>query len=302
MTDGFRSIVVGVDLGAHGEALSEGSEHALSQARLVAERFGASLRFVHSTRDDEHWEDDRGEFVRKEPLADGGRAVLHDVVESLRVAGIDASLELSDDHPAVAIADAVGRAGAELAIVGKRTSRSRDGRRLGSIARAVIHDCPSAVWVVHPEAGIRPALILAAVDLSLVGERVVVHAAAVAEAFGAELHLVHAQQLPISVQLGRDADEAKWLQKGKSDAEEQLRDWLDGASAQLHVGLTSPSQAVLSGEKQLEPDLVVMGTVSRGGAPRLILGNTAERLLSRLDTSLLVIKPASPSPATPGPR
>ncbi|MBW2269327.1 MAG: universal stress protein, partial [Deltaproteobacteria bacterium] len=55
-------------------------------------------------------------------------------------------------------------------------------------------------------------------------------------------------------------------------------------------------------EKQLEPDLVVMGTVSRGGAPRLILGNTAERLLSRLDTSLLVIKPASPSPATPGPR
>jgi nucleotide-binding universal stress UspA family protein len=35
-----------------------------------------------------------------------------------------------------------------------------------------------------------------------------------------------------------------------------------------------------------------MGTISRGGVAGLLLGNTAERLLSRLDVSLLALKPA----------
>jgi universal stress protein E len=35
----------------------------------------------------------------------------------------------------------------------------------------------------------------------------------------------------------------------------------------------------------------VMGTISRGGIPGVLVGNTAERLLPRLDCSLLTVKP-----------
>ena len=38
-------------------------------------------------------------------------------------------------------------------------------------------------------------------------------------------------------------------------------------------------------------DLLVMGTIARGGIPGFLLGNTAERLFSQINCSVLAIKP-----------
>ena len=38
-------------------------------------------------------------------------------------------------------------------------------------------------------------------------------------------------------------------------------------------------------------DLVVMGSVARAGIAGMLIGNTAERLLRRLPSSVLVVKP-----------
>lgn len=38
-------------------------------------------------------------------------------------------------------------------------------------------------------------------------------------------------------------------------------------------------------------DLVVMGTVARGGIAGLLIGNTAERMLRKLPCSVLAVKP-----------
>ncbi|MBW2698633.1 MAG: universal stress protein, partial [Deltaproteobacteria bacterium] len=62
-------------------------------------------------------------------------------------------------------------------------------------------------------------------------------------------------------------------------------------------------RAILGCVDRLAPDLVVMGTISRGGIAGVLVGNTAERLLTRLDCSLLTVKPESfvcpVEPATP---
>ncbi len=58
------------------------------------------------------------------------------------------------------------------------------------------------------------------------------------------------------------------------------------------MGLTSATGAILECAGHHDPDLVVLATVSRTGIAGLLLGNTAERLLPRLDTSLLIVKPA----------
>jgi universal stress protein E len=63
-------------------------------------------------------------------------------------------------------------------------------------------------------------------------------------------------------------------------------------AAELHVGRTSPTQAILEGVERLRPGLVVLGTISRGGIPGLLMGNTAERLVDRIDCALLTVKPA----------
>ncbi len=43
--------------------------------------------------------------------------------------------------------------------------------------------------------------------------------------------------------------------------------------------------------KRLNADLIAMGAVSRSGLQRLFIGNTAERLLDKLDCDVLVVKP-----------
>ena len=43
--------------------------------------------------------------------------------------------------------------------------------------------------------------------------------------------------------------------------------------------------------ESLEVDLVVIGTVGRGGVPGLLIGNTAETILNAVDCSVLTLKP-----------
>jgi nucleotide-binding universal stress UspA family protein len=38
-------------------------------------------------------------------------------------------------------------------------------------------------------------------------------------------------------------------------------------------------------------DVLVMGTVARGGIPGMLIGNTAERVLRKLPCSVLTVKP-----------
>jgi len=58
------------------------------------------------------------------------------------------------------------------------------------------------------------------------------------------------------------------------------------------MGITAPTKAILRVVEGVHPDLVVMGTIARGGIAGMLVGNTAERLLQRLDCSLLTVKPA----------
>ena len=55
--------------------------------------------------------------------------------------------------------------------------------------------------------------------------------------------------------------------------------------------------------RQIHPGLLVMGAVSRSALKRLFIGNTAERVLDRLDCDVLVVKPRRfKSQVTPRPR
>ena len=44
--------------------------------------------------------------------------------------------------------------------------------------------------------------------------------------------------------------------------------------------------------EHLAPDLLVMGSLSRPGRAGVMVGETAERLLGRLECSMLALKPA----------
>lgn len=52
-----------------------------------------------------------------------------------------------------------------------------------------------------------------------------------------------------------------------------------------------PDQGILQFIKQNAIDLLVMGTIARGGVAGVMIGNTAERLMPELSCSLLAVKP-----------
>ena len=61
----------------------------------------------------------------------------------------------------------------------------------------------------------------------------------------------------------------------------------DDFSAHAHVS----SREGLSMARQLDADLVVMGTVGRTGIAGLFIGNTAEMVLEQVQCSVLAVKP-----------
>ncbi|MDX2428746.1 MAG: universal stress protein [Xanthomonadales bacterium] len=53
----------------------------------------------------------------------------------------------------------------------------------------------------------------------------------------------------------------------------------------------TPRKEIPALAKQIEADLIVMGTVARTGVPGFIIGNTAEAILGQIECSVLALKP-----------
>ena len=60
---------------------------------------------------------------------------------------------------------------------------------------------------------------------------------------------------------------------------------------EVHLADGHPAEGLCRMAESLQADVVVMGTVARVGVPGLLMGNTAEDVLSNLDCAVLALKP-----------
>lgn len=291
----IHEIVVALDLSDEGE-LSPGSQLALELSEWVADQSSTAVTFVHSHHADEDWSEADETYLA---AGTGGRLeqspVLGEARARLEKQGIATNTAESSETAWLAVCvESIARY-ADLVIAGKRARDNHDGRPLGSVSFNLLRHCSCPVWVAKPGAPALPKVILAATDRTKVGAKAVSWAASIAKATGAELHVVHALQLPMSVQMEGIEAQERWLEEAREQAKEEIGGQVKAAELDaevgIHVGLTSPTRAVLECVDRLEPDLLVMGTVSRGGVAGLVVGNTAERLLARVDCSILAVKP-----------
>jgi universal stress protein E len=288
----FHRLLVGLDLMPDESRVTPGSRQSALRARWLVEKAGSTVTFLHSTYDE----------LRREPGATSGpeqpsgkgRAALEEVV---REAAPGASLRCVRGRPVLEIVRHAMREGTDVVIVGKRGESDRDGRRLGAVAAKLLRKCPVPVWVVHPETNLALRRVLAATDLTPIGSLATRLAAQVAELAGAELHVVHAYQIPMALQLESSRMSAADRVAAHQAIEDRVRRAiLEGlgehrGEARLHLGATSPSLGIRQAVERVDADLLVMGTLSRGGVAGLLMGNTAERMLHRVPCSLLTIKP-----------
>lgn len=138
----YQNIVVAVDG-------SEYSHRALEHARVLADRFGATLHLVHifPRTSDLHGYEDFEKFFSKRKGA--GQKVLDEARRRLGDITFNVREELREDPAAEAIVAVAQDCSAELIVVGTRGLGAIKGLVIGSVSRKVLHTAACAVLVVH---------------------------------------------------------------------------------------------------------------------------------------------------------
>ena len=297
----LSKLLVGVDFAADGKQLSVGSRCAIEEARALAVHHTAELVLLHSTHGDEYVDPLTAHAaVVSLGATPQGRKALDDALAGLQKSGVKASLELSEERPLAAFVRRVQLGDIELVVVGKRSDSDEDGRHLGSFSIQLLRYCPGAVLVVPPRPGVDEGPVLAATDLSPVGDVATRVGALLSLQRDVDLHVVHAYQLPFeliheSSRVPREQHQ-EHLARLRREAEQGIAKGLAGAKAsgepKLHVACSTPSRAIQAAIDLVHPSILVMGTISRGGVAGLLFGNTAERILPRVSCAILAVKPA----------
>ncbi len=194
-------------------------------------------------------------------------------------------------------------------------------RLFGSDDMHLLRKCPCPTWLVKAEATKPYRRIVAAVDVSeaypeeqlatlrSLNEEILAIAASLALAEFSELHVVHAWDAPgESAMRGGflrlpDAEVADYVERTRKQHAEALANMMRGFVERISpeaMGYLKPETHLVKGAaykqipllaKELEADLIVMGTVARTGIPGFIMGNTAETILNQIECSVLAIKP-----------
>ena len=169
----------------------------------------------------------------------------------------------------------------------------------------LLRACPVPLLLVKSPIPYRRPAILAALDPTralakpaTLDDEILRFSATLADALDGNVHAVHGYvPVPPDVSaavLGNAAELEKTLAATEHTALDALRrttDPLGISRDRLHVVGRHPADAVEEVAAQLGSQIVALGSVSRSGLERLLLGNTAEALIDRLKCDILVVKP-----------
>jgi len=166
----------------------------------------------------------------------------------------------------------------------------------------LIRECSAPVMLVAENKWNKARPILAAVDLSsdkpvkkALNHRIIAEARQLADAMGTELHLVHALHTSVILADLDLVDMEARLRKRQAGLKPQIEHLCNTwhlQPGQVHI-VSGPAQKVIpSVANQVKADMVVIGTSGKTGLAAMVIGNTAEKVLTHLRTDLLAIKPS----------
>jgi len=186
-------------------------------------------------------------------------------------------------------------------------ARGEDPFGPDSVTQHLFRKCPAPVWAVHPGRPPFPRRVLAAVDPGAprsverdLARRVLELARRIGGAGPLELHAAHAWSVPSEALLRSKFGAARteaFLEQQQELAGAQLDELLAEAGlgpslAGRHLPAGNPAAAIPSLAEALDADLVVLGSAGRNGLAGILIGSTAEAIVTRLARSVAVVKPA----------
>ena len=213
----------------------------------------------------------------------------------------------------------VQNCGHDLVITQAQSGMS--GFLFGADAMHLLRKCPCPVWLTHEQMARNYTNVMAAVDVNYyytedqnsvrraLNEDVLATAAEIALLENARLHIVHIYDAG-SKHMIRDGL-LRANQKRMDDAFAEIKAERKALLDELVNSLANsfdeqslsylqpesyltegfPAEEICSTADALKADVLVMGTVARVGIPGILMGNTAEEVLSNLDCAVLALKP-----------
>jgi universal stress protein E len=280
----------------------------LAKAVQVARALGASLDLFHAITDPI--------FVELMNIGDNTVDALRERVESevripltrhaaaARKHGIEVNCWVEWDYPPhEAVVRRALATGAELIIAECHKGTRTKPWLMHLTDWELLRTSPVPVLLIRNGKPYRRPLTLAAVDPAHahakphnLDARILAEARDFSRSLGGSLHVVHANY-PSIAGVG-PAVHKTWstltfeeLQDEERQAFETFRASVDVPRTRAHLVEGNPVKVIPRLASKLGAAIVVMGALSRSGLERVIIGNTAEKILGTLDCDVLVVKP-----------
>lgn len=215
-------------------------------------------------------------------------------------------------RPGEALAEQAANEKADLLIVGTHQPHGWERLRRGSVAVTALRTAQIPLLCV-PSAS-RPAdepparahipqlrTVLAATDLSELGNRTVLHACALLRGAGGVVHLTHVRErhLPSPIYAYESGQDALTPEL-QAEIEGRLRALIpaEAATFGIEVRVTvvdggAPAEAILQTARRQAADAICVASHGRSGLLRSVLGSVAEAVISGSELPVHVVRPGS---------
>jgi nucleotide-binding universal stress UspA family protein len=298
----FKNILVVVNL-------SSGEHPALARGVLLARHNNANLTAMTVIEGHPEQAILRSIHIKDalETIEHAHREQLGQLVRPYCDAGLDVETVVAHGSTFVEIIRAALQRHHDLVIKSVSSEGIFHRTFLGSVDMHLLRKCPTPLWLIKPGEPETFRRILVPLDPAIengikhdLGMNLLRLATSLAEMDGAELMIVHAWH----------AYEEETLRKYMEPErfEEYLRAWGQESSNRawrfvsafgreiqpksIHLIQGVPGDVIPKFAEDQDIDLVVMGTLGRLSQQGMFIGDTAERILNRLECSVLAVKPA----------
>lgn len=304
----FQNILVGVDLSSGdrfaADELNPSTLEAIEQSLTLGESLGAKLTFFAgvdiSAQTEELLAADSAHL--RDNVDDEALKVLEHIKQRADARGISSECQFSHGHGWEQIIRKVVRDGHDLVIIGTKEHTAIGRTLFGTTGTKLLRYCPCPVWVTKPGLSkLEDFDILVADDLGDVGFRCLQIAIGGGQYFSTRTHVLHVvEEEKTGLFRSRVSEEQlqAFREKKQTEAQQQLEQRLtdlDYRTLELgvktYVEFGSPDEHILKIIEEHNIDVLIMGTKARTGIGGMLIGNTAERLLTEIPCSLLAVKP-----------
>jgi nucleotide-binding universal stress UspA family protein len=234
------------------------------------------------------------------------RALRANVEEELRARVVrltkrersDVDVRVLSGVPYAAIVEEAGRLGARLVVVGNRGRTGLAATLLGSVAARVVRYAHCPVLVARP----RPLTgkVLVATDFSDPALPAIRAAAEETSRIGGKITAVHCLDAPspdwLGLIHGATVEGLAISEASSRVARDRARDRLAaalgqaGIAGEMFVVSGSPADVIVDVAREVQAEVIVVGTAGRTGLRRVVLGSVAERVVRHAPTSVLVVR------------